>query len=262
MTNCVGYTRVSSQGQVSGDGHPRQEQSISDYARRSEMIVVQFFNEDAVPGKSEMTDRPKFQEMIAYCLANDAKTIVVEALDRLAREYRVQEQLLIYLASKGLALIAANTGENVTEALMGDPMRRALVQIQGILAELDKNMIVSKLLKARQRTKQKSGMCEGQPPYGYRTNRAERKRGESVLLIPIPQEQCVIELARVARIAGKTYEEIAKSLNSAGPSFATRHGKPWTATQVRRMLTRLRLVSSQLQELPGLGHPESSSLLH
>jgi hypothetical protein len=49
----------------------------------------------------------------------------VERLDRLAREYVVQEQLLIYLASKGIVLLNASSGENITEAINSDPMKKA-----------------------------------------------------------------------------------------------------------------------------------------
>ena len=82
--------------------------------------------------------------MVADILSDDCKTIIVEDLTRLAREYRVQENILIYLASKKINLISANTGENITEAIVSDPMRKALVQVQGIFGELDKSMLVCK----------------------------------------------------------------------------------------------------------------------
>jgi DNA invertase Pin-like site-specific DNA recombinase len=225
------YTRVSGQSQVAGDGHPRQEDSVRSFAYPHDFEMVEWFNEDAVSGKSEIEDRPKFQEMIAFCLAGECKTIVVEALDRLAREYRVQEQLLIYIASKGLSLIAANTGENVTEAL---------VQIQGILAELDKNLIVSKLMKARKRMRENGERCEGQKPYGSR-----------------PGEEEVITVILEARSRnGWTAKEIAIGLNLNG--LSTRHGKPWTSTQVRRILARQKSVSNPLATSPSPDRPVSS----
>ena len=72
---------------------------------------------------------------------------------------------MIYLASKGITLIAANTGENVTEAITSDPMRKAMVQMQGVFAELDKSMLVKKLRKARDRKRQETGRCEGPKPF-------------------------------------------------------------------------------------------------
>jgi DNA invertase Pin-like site-specific DNA recombinase len=78
--------------------------------------------------------------MVSEIMKDGVDTILVESLDRLAREYRIQEQLLIYLASKGINLISANTGENVTKAISEDPMKKALIQIQGVFAELDKSL--------------------------------------------------------------------------------------------------------------------------
>ena len=63
--------------------------------------------------------------MIAEILSNGVNAIIIEGLDRLAREYRIQEQLLIYLVSKGISLIPANTGENVTQAIQDDPMKKS-----------------------------------------------------------------------------------------------------------------------------------------
>ena len=45
--------------------------------------------------------------MLTAILSNGVRTVIVERLDRLAREYGVQEQLLVYLAAKGVALCTA-----------------------------------------------------------------------------------------------------------------------------------------------------------
>ena len=41
------------------------------------------------------------------------------------------------------------TGQDVSEAMQKDPMLKALVQIQGVFAELEKNLLVRKLRRAR-----------------------------------------------------------------------------------------------------------------
>ena len=47
-------------------------------------------------GNTEMDARPAFMNMLADLLSNGCRTIIVERLDRLAREFRVQEELLLY----------------------------------------------------------------------------------------------------------------------------------------------------------------------
>ena len=51
------------------------------------------------------------------------------------------------MASKGIDLISARTEAKVTEAVQTDPMRKALVQIQGIFSELEKSLLMKKLRK-------------------------------------------------------------------------------------------------------------------
>lgn len=221
-----GYIRVSSQGQIGGDGFLRQEQAIADYAATNNITVVGYYREEGISGVAEESDRPAFQELVAAILRNGTKTVIIEGLDRLAREYRVQETLLVYLASKGIELISARTGENVTEAVLADPMRRALVQIQGVFAELEKNLLVKKLKIARVNKKAATGKCEGRK--GYQDQ-------EGALSV-------VKEIKRLRRkpkgggTRRKTYQQIADVLNADGKT--TMDGKPFTDKNVAAIMYR------------------------
>ena len=159
MIKAYGYLRVSGQGQIDGDGFRRQEEEIRSYCKNSGIELAGVYQEQGVSGTTDETKRPAFQEMISAILKNGVRTIIVEGLDRLAREYRIQETLLIYLASKGITLINARTGENVTEAIASDPMKKALVQIQGVFAELEKNLLMKKLRTARRARAEVHGKC-------------------------------------------------------------------------------------------------------
>src|SRR5690242_20699163 len=101
MKQACGYLRVSGLGQLDGDGFERQRQAIQSYAAANDYSVAEWFEERGISGKADGDARPAFQHMVAHLLASDYRTIVVESLDRVAREFRVQESLLIYLASKG-----------------------------------------------------------------------------------------------------------------------------------------------------------------
>lgn len=151
-------------------------------------------------------------------------TIPVESLDRLAREYRIQEQLLIYLASKDIHLISCNTGEDVTQAILDDPMKKALIQIQGIFAELDKSLLVRELRKARERKRETEGKCEGRK--GYLEFNPE-------LL------QVIRKLRRKLRTQGKrrmTFESVAERLNDMG--YRAANGREFSGNTVRGILHR------------------------
>ena len=168
--------------------------------------------------------RPAFKEMISEILRNGANTIIIESLDRLAREYRIQEQLLIYLVSKGIDLISANTGENITQAIQDDPMKKAMVQIQGIFSELDKSLLVRKLRKSREKVRDEKGKCKGRKRYGE-DNPQEK---EVVIRIKLMRRK------RKGGLKGMTLQAIADKLNEEG--IRTKTGKKWQRVQVMNVL--------------------------
>ena len=217
-----GYLRVSGKGQIDKDGFHRQRDVISKFAVDSNITIPLYYQEKGVSGTKGEADRPAFQEMITDVLSNGVNTIIVERLDRLAREYVVQEQLLIYLASKRIVLLNASTGENITEAINSDPMKKAIIQIQGVFAELEKSLLVKRLKKARQRKKAETGKCEGTK--GWDELAPERKA--EVLKL-------VRRLRRKPRGGGrqKSYQQVADHLNSK--RIKTLRGGIWSSQLVR-----------------------------
>ena len=217
-----GYLRVSGKGQIDKDGFDRQRDSILEFAEKNKIIIPHFYEEKGISGTKGEEDRPAFQEMITDILSNGVNTIVVERLDRLAREYVIQEQLLIYLASKKIVLFNASTGENITEAIHSDPMKKAIIQIQGIFAELEKSLLIKRLKKARIRKKADTGKCEGAK--GWSEIDPERKH--EVLKV-------VRRLRRKPRLGErqKSYQQIADYLNAEG--IQTLRGGKWSPQLVR-----------------------------
>jgi site-specific DNA recombinase len=210
----VGYCRVSSIGQQkTGTGLDRQEKDIKAYAKRSGYKLTKVYHESFTGTE---IDRPVFEEMIADLLSNGCRIVIIEIPDRLARDLAVQLQLIALLASKGITLISAMTGTDVTNP--SDPMTKSMIQIMGSFAELDKNLLVRKLKKGRQAKKEKTGSCEGRKPYGYYTGEAEI-------------------LKRIKDLNRKTQGEkrlgsyqIATILNKVG--LKSRKGTPWRGSSV------------------------------
>lgn len=221
------YLRVSGKGQMDGSGFDRQLESVTAFCSKQGYNVQQVFQEQ-VSGTAGEEDRHEFALMVSAILKNGVNTIVVESLDRLAREYRIQEQLLIYLASKGIHLIAANTGENITDAMNSDPMKKAMVQIQGVFAELDKSLLVRKLRKSREQIREQTGKCEGRK--GYK----ETEEGMALL-----KEIRRLRRKRIGR-KGKTYDQVAAELNEQG--YTAANGKPFTGNTVKGILHRQKKI--------------------
>jgi site-specific DNA recombinase len=220
------YLRVSGQSQIDGNGFDRQLDAVKKYAEANGYEVITVFKEEGISGTMDEEHRPAFKEMVSEILRDGVDTIIIESLDRLAREYRIQEQLLIYLVSKGISLISANTGENVTQAIQADPMKKAMVQIQGIFSELDKSLLVRKLRKAREKVRDEKGKCEGRKRYGEDDS----------------EEQKVVKRIKLMRrkrkggLKGMSLQQIADKLNEEG--IRTKTGKKWHRAQVHAILNR------------------------
>ena len=115
------------------------------------------------------------------------------------------------------------TGQDVTNPT--DAMTKAMIQIQGTFAELDKNLLIRKLKKGRQAKKEKTGSCEGRKPYGHYP-------GESEILARIKQLHRKVKGEK--RLGPY---EIANALNEE--NLPARKGTPWHGGTVRRIIERL-----------------------
>lgn len=209
------YLRVSSRGQVKGHGFDRQLETIEGYAKTSGLVIANVYRDSHTGTEA---DRPAFVEMLTAILSNGVRTIVVESLDRLARDLMVQTTLLARLQAGGVTLISASTGENVTDGMADDPMREAMVSIQGTFAQLDKKLLVRKLRKAREAKREAEGRCEGRKPFGARPGEAETL-------------ERILSMRRGKRGSERlSFEKIAAQLNAEG--VATRTGKPWAPRTV------------------------------
>lgn len=229
MVNAYGYCRVSGAGQIDGNGFERQENAIRAFATKHKIVIVHVYREQ-VSGVKDQDDREVFQEMVSAILRNGVRTIIVEGLDRIAREYRIQEQLIIYLASKGITLIDARTGEDVTAAISSDPMKKALIQMQGIFAELEKNLLVKKLRLARESRRMADGKCEGRKGWGDVPEKRDAILGQ------------IRALRRKPKLGKRlTYVEVANQLNELAMNddiCTTITKKPWTGAMVQNFLLR------------------------
>jgi site-specific DNA recombinase len=213
------YLRVSGKGQVDGHGFDRQAETIAAFAAEHGYSVEQTFR-DAFTGTE--ADRPEFNKMLEAILSDGVRSILIESLDRLARDVLIQSLLLAKLAQYEIKLINCVTGEDVTAALSQDPMRKALIQVQSVFSELEKSRLVSKLRRARE-AKRKTGKCEGRKAFGEKPGEAE-----------------VVGLMRLLRRkrAGKrmSFAKIAAELNQR--KIPTRTGTIWQTTTVKNILRR------------------------
>jgi len=209
------YLRVSGKGQVDGDGFPRQTAACQAYAKTHGIRIVQVFREKGVSGAKDLEHRPAFLDMMTALHADGVKLVLVEKLDRLARDLMIQETIIADLRKHGFELVSVTE----PDLLQDDPARKLMRQIFGAISEYDKTMIVLKLRGARLRAKAAGRRVEGAKPYGT-----------------FPGEAGVIERMRALRKAGAGFDKIAAQLNAE--DVKPRRGQKWHGSAVNRILSR------------------------
>lgn len=215
MVKAFGYLRVSGKGQIDGDGFNRQRDAIKRYAKEHGIKVVDWFEEKGVCGATELENRPALMAMLEALVSNGTKLVLIEKLDRLARDLMVQETIIGDLRKRGFELVSVTE----PDLLQNDPTRVLMRQIFGAIAQYEKAMIVAKLRGARQRMKASTGRCEGRKPYGHREG-----------------EQVVLDRMKELRDQGMSFDRIAEVLNGEG--YSPRAGERWWGKTVNKILSR------------------------
>jgi len=225
MKNVFAYIRVSGKGQVEGDGPDRQKDIIGAFCLKHGLALLDgnIYFEPGVSGTVDGLDRPAFTRLLFSVerlreAGEEVTGIVVERLDRLARDLMVSELLLAECRKRNLKVFSSDQGELIDMAADGDDPTRILIrQLMGALAQWEKSMLVKKLRMSRDRQRQLVGRCEGRKPFGTR-----------------PGEKHCIDLLLQLCSTGETPASIAAELNRVG--FVTRNGKPWTRNYVVKRL--------------------------
>jgi DNA invertase Pin-like site-specific DNA recombinase len=214
MTKAHAYLRVSGKGQVEGDGFTRQLKAIKEYAAAHDMKIVDVYREKGVSGTKDSADRPAWSELMTALHSNGVKVVIVEKLDRLARDLMVQETIVADLRKHGFELVSVAE----PDLMANDPTRILVRQMMGAVAQYEKSQIVLKLRGARVRKRAKTGRCEGRKPYGF-------YEGEAAAL----------DRAKTLRAEGLGFDRIAVRLNEE--HVPTRTGRPWHGVVINRILS-------------------------
>jgi DNA invertase Pin-like site-specific DNA recombinase len=218
MNKAFAYIRVSGKGQLEGDGFPRQIAAIKKYGVANGIRIVRTFREEGVSGTQELENRPALQELMLALHSNGTKMVLVERLDRLARDLMIQESIIADMMRNGFEILSVAEPDLCSD----DPSRTLMRQMLGAFAQYERAMIVAKLRGARQRIRAKEGRCEGRKAYGEHSEHRD--------------EQIIIERIHALRNAGLPLLTIATTLNDEG--ITSRSGGVWHPTQVSRVLSR------------------------
>jgi DNA invertase Pin-like site-specific DNA recombinase len=223
MLKAISYLRVSGEGQVDGDGFPRQRDAITRYAKSHGVQLLGEYTDKGVSGTRELDARDGLSDLMARLRSNGIDLVLVERADRLARDLMVSEIILSEFRKLNVKVVAADSGTDLSVA-DDDPTRVLIRQVLGAVAQFEKSVLVAKLRAARTRARRTRGKCEGRKAFGEKT-------GESEIV------EYIRKLRRKPR-AGKrlSFAAIANRLNKEG--LASRTGKQWAPNTIRGILLR------------------------
>lgn len=217
MTDAFAYLRVSGLSQVEGDGFPRQLSACESFASKNGIQIIASYRDEGITGKSDLDNRPALRACITDLLANGTRTLLIEKLDRLARDLMVQEAIVQDLQRKGITLISVAE----PDLCSSDPTRTLMRQILGAFFQYERTMIVSKLRSARERIRAQR-KCDGRKAFG-------EKQGEELIL------ERILSMSKAQNLKSA---DIADVLNR--DNVPTRMGKTWKPSVVAKILARER----------------------
>jgi DNA invertase Pin-like site-specific DNA recombinase len=183
----IGYVRVSSQGQNTA----RQLQGIE--------LDMEFI--DKVTGSN--LDREKLKECVAYARKGD--TVVIDSIDRLARNLRDLQEILETFTKKGV--IVKFLKENLTFTDNDDAISRLMLQMIGAFAEFERTMIRSRQREGIDSAK-KAGKHLGRP---HKIDNNMRK----IVKEKIQSCQSIRSIAKEINVSRATIYKVIEQLNQS-----------------------------------------------
>lgn len=228
----IGYRRVSTTGQVDRYGLVAQETDLKAYARsnRETVRLIRIETDGAKPGSLPPDERPGLLAALRAIERGEADGLLVPGdLDRLARQLTVQEGILGKIWSIGGVIHSTTRGE-IPPDDPDDPMRTAIRQIMGVIAQLDRAMTAKRMRNGKKAKAATGGYAGfGSPEFGKRSVNGE--------LVDDEDQAAVIARMRELRAEGIGYKAIADRLNSEG--LKSKRGGSWHPQTVARVLGRL-----------------------
>jgi len=218
------YARVStSDQQDNGVSLEAQQAKMQAYAALYGLEIV----ETIVDGESAKSlKRTGLQEALSMLKAGKADGLLIVKLDRLTRSIADWQTLIDgYFGERTGKQLFSVCDSIDTRTAAGRLVLNVLITV----AQWERETIGERTKDALQHKIRKGERC-GRVRFGYDLS------ADGVNLLPNVSEQQAIDAMRSLRAAGRTLRQIAEHLTTT--NVATKEGKPWNHTSVRRILAR------------------------
>lgn len=186
----IGYARVSTQ---------HQELEIQIEALRN--FGCERIYSETISGKDN--SRPQLNAMIENLRAGDV--VVVYRIDRISRSLLSLISLVEIFKEKKVDIISLDTSDKIDTTT---PMGMALLQVTGVLAEVDRKQIIARTAEGRKKAKE-AGVKFGRK-CGYRLPSTEEKI--ETIKIYIRANQSYNWIANKLKVSKVTISKVKKSM--------------------------------------------------
>ena len=172
------YVRVSTNGQTVEN----QRRELTQWAERAGHDIVKVYQDAGISGAKGRERRPGFDAMLKAAAQREFDLLAVWSSDRLGRSMPDLIEVLQMIRTTGRELYIHTQALDTSTA-----SGRALFQMLGVFAELEREMIVARVNAGMARAKAhgtKSGKAIGRPRVSEATERAIRAelgRGSGIL---------------------------------------------------------------------------------
>lgn len=233
-TEAAIYRRVSLDEQAeSGHGLDAQEDACRAYAARQRWGIIGVFTDPGVSGGAKLQDRPELLEAIGSLRRGDV--LLVAKRDRLGRLDPVEMAIIEKAAQRRGARVVSVAGEGTENDDPSNVLMRTMIDAFGLYERLIIGARTKSALAAKRKRGEKTG---GAIPFGFQAGlpRIGAKGLPVPTLEPCPEEQAIIDQARVMREAGRSLQAIASQFNAEG--VRRRKGAEWDRAYVFSLLKR------------------------
>jgi site-specific DNA recombinase len=208
------YTRRSTDEENQPFTIEAQDTKLDSYANSQDgWSIVAKFSDDA---SGASVDRPGLQRAIAAAKAGKFDVLLVYRVDRFSRRIRDLVWLLDELDQAGVVFRSATEPFDTST-----PAGRMLVQMLGVFAEFEREMIIDRVINGMERKAAKGQWTLGVAPEGLEVDPDTQHLRPVKAELPSIEE--IFDLYTVRRQGARA---IAKDLNQRG--MRRRSGRPWS----------------------------------
>jgi DNA invertase Pin-like site-specific DNA recombinase len=223
-------SRADKELEIKEDVLLRHETALLELAKNRNYAIGKIFKE-VVSGET-LAARPQMQQLLSEVEAGLWEGVLVMEVERLARGNTIDQGIVSQAFKLSNTLIITPTKiYNPSNEFDEEYFEFGLFMSRREYKTINRRLSAGRLASCRE-----GKYAGGTPPYGFDKEKLRGQKGWK--LVPISDEIEIVKLIYELYLSNKSntgFQGIANRLSDTG--VPTRTGKPWTATQVKNILT-------------------------